>query len=73
MARDITWTDAGEIGILLQEKFPEIEPYSVRFTDLHTYVTGLPGFTGDPQKSTEPILEAIQGKWNEEWEDAKGL
>jgi FeS assembly protein IscX len=36
-------------------------------------VVGLPGFVGDPQKSTEPILEAIQLKWNEEWEDAKGL
>ncbi len=40
MAREIDWTDSEEIGILLQEKFPEIEPYSVRFTDLHKYVTG---------------------------------
>ncbi len=73
MAQAIQWTDAREIGILLQEKHPEVEPYSVRFTDLHEYVMGLPGFAGDPQKSTEPILEAIQGAWNEEWEDAKGL
>jgi FeS assembly protein IscX len=73
MAREIEWKDAQEIGILLQEKYPEVEPYSVRFTDLHAYVVGLPGFVGDPQKSTEPILEAIQGAWNEEWEDAKGL
>ena len=40
-----------EIGILLQEKYPEVEPYSVRFTDLHKYVIGLPGFVGDPAKS----------------------
>lgn len=73
MAREIQWTDTEEIGILLQEKYPEIEPYSVRFTDLHAYVLELPGFIGAPQKSTEPILEAIQGAWNEEWEDAKGL
>ena len=73
MAREIDWTDKEEIGILLQEKYPAIEPYSVRFTDLHSYVLELPGFKGDPQKSTEPILEAIQGAWNEEWEDAKGL
>jgi FeS assembly protein IscX len=73
MARQIDWKDSQEIGILLQEKYPEIEPYSMRFTDLHGYVTSLPGFTGDPQKSTEPILEAIQTAWNEEWEDAKGL
>ena len=71
MAREIGWTDVGEIGILLQEAHPEIEPYSVRFTDLHKYVTALPGFVGDPSKSTEGILEAIQTAWNEEHEDAK--
>ena len=41
MPREIDWTDSEEIGILLQEKYPEMEPYSVRFTDLHKYVTGL--------------------------------
>ena len=73
MAREITWTDAAEIGIQLQERHPELEPYSVRFTDLHRYVTELPGFTGDPGKSTEPLLEAIQTAWNEEYEDAEGV
>jgi len=73
MAREIDWTDTEEIGILLQEQYPEIEPYTVRFTDLHKYVTLLPGFVGDPVKSTEPILEAIQTAWNEEFEDAKDL
>ena len=71
MPREITWTDTLEIGIQLQEKYPEIEPYSVRFTDLHKYVTTLPSFVGDPAKSTEGILEAIQTAWNEEYEDAK--
>jgi FeS assembly protein IscX len=71
MAREIDWTDAEEIGIQLQEKFPEIVPYSVRFTDLHKYVTELPGFVGDPAKSNEGLLEAIQAAWNEEYEDAQ--
>jgi FeS assembly protein IscX len=71
MAREIDWTDAEEIGIQLQEKFPEVAPYSVRFTDLHKYVTELPGFVGDPAKSNEGLLEAIQTAWNEEYEDAK--
>jgi len=53
-------TDSEEIGIQLQEKFPELDPYTVRFTDLHRYVTELPGFIGDPAKSNEGILEAIQ-------------
>ncbi len=73
MPHEIDWKDAEEIGIQLQERHPEIEPYTVRFTDLHRYVTEIPGFSGDPAKSTEPLLEAIQAKWNEEWEDAKLL
>ena len=71
MAREIDWNDIEEIGIQLQEKYPEIEPFSVRFTDLHAYVMNLPGFVGDPIKSNEAILEAIQMAWNEEFEDAK--
>ena len=70
MPREINWTDTEEIGILLQENYPEIEPFTVRFTDLHQYVINLPGFTGDPLKSNEAILEAIQLAWNEEYEDA---
>jgi FeS assembly protein IscX len=71
MPREINWNDTEEIGILLQETYPEIEPFTVRFTDLHQYVINLPGFTGDPLKSNESILEAIQLAWNEEYEDAK--
>ncbi len=71
MPREIDWTDTEEIGIQLQEKFPEVEPYSVRFTDLLQYVTELPGFVGDKSKSNEGLLEAIQAAWNEEYEDAK--
>ena len=72
MPREIDWTDAEEIGILLQEKHPEIEPYTVRFTDLHKYVTELDGFADDPAKSNESKLEAIQMAWHEEFQDAQG-
>jgi FeS assembly protein IscX len=71
MAREITWNDAEEIGILLQEKFPDLDPLTVRFTDLHKYVTGLEGFADDPAKSNEPKLEAIQMAWHEEYKDAQ--
>jgi FeS assembly protein IscX len=71
MAREITWNDAEEIGILLQEKFPDVDPFTVRFTDLHKYVTGLEGFADDPAKSNEPKLEAIQMAWHEEYKDAQ--
>jgi FeS assembly protein IscX len=71
MAREITWSDAEEIGIQLQEKFPEIDPLAVRFTDLHKYVTELEGFNDDPASSNEAKLEAIQMAWHEEHQDAQ--
>ena len=43
--------------------FPDTDPYSVRFTDLHKWVVQLPNFVGDPAKSNEGILEAIQTAW----------
>ncbi len=62
----ISWTDIEEIGIQLAEKYPDIDPLSVRFTDLHKWVTELPDFEDDPKKSNEKILEAIQMAWLEE-------
>ncbi len=70
MAQEITWEDSEDIGIRLQEKFPEIDPLTVRFTDLLKYVLDLDGFTGDPSKSNESKLEAIQMAWYEEYKDA---
>ena len=71
MQKDLHWTDAEEIGIRLAGKFPGIDPLTVRFTDLHGYVTALEGFADDPKMSNEPRLEAIQMAWLEEFEDAK--
>lgn len=69
MPKELTWLDAEDIGILLVEKHPEIEPLTVRFTDLRRYVTELPEFKDDPQKSNEAKLEAIQMAWHEAFED----
>mgnify|MGYP001566758777 CR=1 FL=1 len=66
-----TWTDIEEIGIRLFERHPETDPLTVRFTDLHKWVMELPGFAGDPKKSNEKILEAIQMAWLEEFKDGK--
>ena len=71
MAQQLTWENAEEIGIQLQEKFPEIDPLTVRFTDLHKYVTELDTFSGDPARSNEGKLEAIQMAWYEEYKDAQ--
>jgi len=69
MSKDLTWEDAQDIGILLSENHPEINPLEIRFTDLHRYITELPEFKDDPKKSTEGKLEAIQMAWNEEFQD----
>ena len=67
--KKLNWLDAEDIGISLYEAHPEIDPLSVRFTDLHKYVLGIPDFEGDPAKSNEGKLEAIQMAWYEEWRD----
>ena len=63
------WTDSEDIGIALVEKFPEVDPLTVRFTDLRQRVVELDGFDDDPQRSNEPKLEAIQMAWYEEWKE----
>lgn len=68
----LTWTDTEEIALQLLEKFPDVDPLSVRFTDLFRWVTELDGFTGEKTGSKEKILEAIQMKWLEEKQDAEG-
>ena len=65
-ASKIDWTDVREIAIRLLEAHPDIDPLTVRFTDLHRFVTELEGFAGDPKRSNEQILEAIQMTWVDE-------
>jgi FeS assembly protein IscX len=63
----VTWRDAEDIAIALSERFPETDPLAVRFTDLHRWVTELPGFADDPKASNEKLLEAIQMAWHDEY------
>ncbi len=72
MPDEVRWTDSEDIGILLYERFPDTEPLSVRFTDLHEWVCALEEFVDDPKSSNEAKLEAIQMAWHEEWEDEHG-
>ena len=63
------WTDAEEIAMALVEKFPDLDPLTVRFTDLRARVLGLDEFDDDPRTSNEPKLEAIQMAWYEEYKE----
>ena len=57
------WTDSLEIAIQLADAHPNIDPKTVRFTDLREWVMALPEFDDEPSRSGEKILEAIQMAW----------
>jgi FeS assembly protein IscX len=65
----VKWQDSEDIGIALYEKYPSVDPLTVRFTDLRQKVLDLDAFDDDPKTSNEPKLEAIQMAWYEEWKD----
>jgi len=65
----LTWDTTEDIALALYDKYPEQDPLTVRFTDLHKWITQLAGFADDPAKSNEGKLEAIQMAWYEEWKD----
>lgn len=62
------WTDTLDVAIALYEKYPDVDPKTIRFTDLHRWVCELDGFVDDPARSGEKILEAIQMAWIDEAE-----
>ncbi len=62
------WTDTLEIAIALSEKYPDVDPLTVRFTDLFEWVQALDEFDDDPKRCGEKVLEAIQMAWIEEVE-----
>ena len=62
------WLDVYEIALQLSDKFPNVDPQWISFPDLHDKVCKLENFIGEPQKSNEKILEAIQMHWIEEYD-----
>jgi len=68
----VKWTDAEDIAIAVVEKYPTMDPLTVRFTDLRGYVLALDGFDDDPKTSNEPKLEAIQMAWYDEYQEHSG-
>jgi FeS assembly protein IscX len=67
----IKWTDIEDIAIALSEQHPDLDPLTVRFTDLHRMVMEIEDFDDDPKASNEAKLEAIQMAWYEEYKDQK--
>jgi len=59
------WDTPDDIAEQLLQAHPDIDPLTVRFTDLHRWVTELEGFADDPKASSEGKLEKIQMAWLE--------
>ena len=62
------WTDTTLIAEELYDKYPDVDPKTIRFTDLMQWVLELDGFTDNESNCGERILEAIQMAWIEEYE-----
>lgn len=66
----LSWDNAEDIALALIEEHPDVDPLTIRFTDLHKWVVALPDFKDDPAKSNEGKLEAIQMAWHEEFKES---
>ncbi|AKO45399.1 Fe-S cluster assembly protein IscX [[Haemophilus] ducreyi] len=53
------WTDTRLIAESLYDMNPDLDPTTVRFTDMHKWICEIDKFDDDPQASNEHILEAI--------------
>ena len=63
---NMKWTDVSAIAEALYDKFPDIDPLTIRFVDLHNWVIALDGFDDDHARGGEKVLEAIQMAWIDE-------
>jgi len=69
MAEKYGWTDIENIALDLCEAYPDLDPKSIRFTQLRKLVESLADFQADPDHHVnEQILEAVQAAWIEERE-----
>lgn len=62
------WTDSIRIAEELYDKHPEVDPKTIRFTDLLEWTMALEEFDDEESRCGERILEAIQLAWIEEAE-----
>lgn len=64
------WDDAEEIAAALYREFPDVEPLSLKFSELRDLVVDLDDFEGNARGANEVRLEAIQMAWLDEIEAA---
>jgi FeS assembly protein IscX len=64
----LKWSQIEDIAIALREAHPEVDPVTIRFTDLRDWIENLENWDDDIHRSNEAKLEAIQMAWIEEAE-----
>ena len=62
----LKWTDARAIAEELYDNEPDLDPVTLRLSDLRDRVLALEDFDDDPEASNEPRLEAILQAWLDE-------
>lgn len=62
----LKWTDSRAIAEELYDNEPDLDPTTLRMTELHAKILTLPDFDDDPQASSEARLEAILQIWIDE-------
>ena len=62
----LKWTDSRAFAEELYDNEPDLDPTTLRMTELHAKILALPDFDDDPQASTEARLEAILQIWIDE-------
>ena len=64
----LDWKNVEDIAIELYEHEPNLDPLTLRFTDLRDKILNLEGFIGKRSECSEGKLEAIQMAWLEEYQ-----
>ena len=62
----LKWTDSRAIAEELYDNEPDLDPTTLRMTELPAKILALPDFDDDPQASSEARLEAILQIWIDE-------
>jgi FeS assembly protein IscX len=57
------WNNIEDIVEALEEKHPDLDIMSIRYTLLKKIICELEHFEGEQDKCNEKVLEAIQSEW----------
>lgn len=64
----LDWKNIEDIAIELYENDPQLDPLTIRFTDLRDRILNIDEFVGKQSDCSEGKLEAIQMAWLEEFQ-----